>query len=726
MLLIWDNFETVRSMPDPARATPPLEGDDLEAMKAFLLAANRSAPGAIIITSRSREDWLGPKVGRIPLAGLSAHEAAEYADELLSARPAAQARRGDRAYGELIGTLDGHPLSMRLILPHLDTCAAADLLAGLRGQGDLPPGFEGGEGRLDSLGASVHYSFRALPADYQRRLPALALFEGVADLNVLGVLSADEDAPGRFRGVSKDEWEKMLSACAETGLVAEMHLRGTYRMHPALPAYLVALWRQEASAAFEAELEAARLASICAYASLGAWLDGQIEGGKAETAMAVLDLERRSLGAALGAALDGQFFAEAQAILQPLNDHWDARGLYAEATRWVDRVRIATEAAAGGPPDLDTPPGALWLFAVASEANRLIGAGDLDGAERAHDAIRATLETAESPTGRRRLAASYHQLGRVAGDRGDLAAAEQWYGKSLAIKEALGNRPGMASSYHELGNVAYLRGDLQAAEQWYRKSLEIDESLRDRPHMAATYHQIGMVAQRRGDLQAAEQWYRRSLEIEKELGNRPGMATSYHQLGIVAQRGGDLEAADQWYRRSLKIREALDNRPDMASSYHQLGNVAYLRSNLQAAEQWYRKSLEINEALGNRPAMAGTYHDLGNVEYLRGDLRAAEQWYRKSLDISEDQGNRPYMALTFAQMGLLAEKRADGEQALDWMVRCVSLFGEFPHPSTVPGPEHLARLTGQLGMGALEAAWRKCTDNPLPDNVRRYVRDQLR
>ena len=46
----------------------------------------------------------------------------------------------------------------------------------------------------------------------------------------------------------------------------------------------------------------------------------------------------------------------------------------------------------------------------------------------------------------------------------------------------------------------------------------------------------------------------------------------------------------------------------------------------------------------------------------------------------------------------------------------------FPHPSTGPGPGHLARLTRQLGIPALEACWQKVTGGPLPGAVREYVR----
>ena len=51
------------------------------------------------------------------MGGLPPEEAAEYAGELLAPYPAAASRRAGRAFGELMEWLDGHPLSMRLVLP---------------------------------------------------------------------------------------------------------------------------------------------------------------------------------------------------------------------------------------------------------------------------------------------------------------------------------------------------------------------------------------------------------------------------------------------------------------------------------------------------------------------------------------------------------------------------------------------------------------------------------
>jgi tetratricopeptide (TPR) repeat protein len=111
------------------------------------------------------------------------------------------------------------------------------------------------------------------------------------------------------------------------------------------------------------------------------------------------------------------------------------------------------------------------------------------------------------------MAQTYHHLGMVAQDRGELAAAEGWYQRALSIKEALGDRPGMAKTYHQLGMVAQQRGDVAGAEAWYRRALEIAESLGDRPGMALTYGQLGLLAEQRSDAGGALDWTVRCIAL---------------------------------------------------------------------------------------------------------------------------------------------------------------------------------------------------------------------
>ena len=110
-----------------------------------------------------------------------------------------------------------------------------------------------------------------------------------------------------------------------------------------------------------------------------------------------------------------------------------------------------------------------------------------------------------------------------------------------------------------------------------------------------------------------------------------------------------------------------------------------------------------------------------HLAQARGRLDEAGDWYRQSLTIKEELGDRPGIALPYGQLGLLAEARHQPGQALDWMVRCVTVFDQFPHPATGPGPGHLARLTTLLGIPALEHSWQHVTGQPVPQPVRDYL-----
>ncbi len=459
MLLIWDNFETVRELPDATGATPALDAAQQQRMRDFLTELPREGGrSGVIITSRTPEYWLG-EVRRHELGGLTAGETVEMAQNVLRPWPQARLRQQDRSFADLLNWLGGHPLSLRLLLPHLETIPAATLLDGLKGNiADLPPGFVG-EGRLASLGASLKYSFDHVAPEMRDRLPALALFEGVADEDVLAILSKVKDVPARFAGVAKEEWSTALKRLAGIGLVTSLG-GGMYGLHPALPFYLMAEWRRVAGAEFASEHDAAEGALLSAYSAFGGWLRHQIEEGSAETAFSLIERQRRTMGRLLGFALSQQRYGEAVALMEPLGEFWEARGLGPEAEGWVDRCRKALEAGDGTPPGLDGEVGALWLFAVGAEANRALEAGELDTAYATYDLIRQRLEGSGSASRDRHLAGTYHQLGRVAMNRGDLAAAEASYRKALKIFESLDDRPHIAMTYHQLGVALQLRGDL--------------------------------------------------------------------------------------------------------------------------------------------------------------------------------------------------------------------------------------------------------------------------
>ncbi len=574
-LVIMDNFESLVTMPDPGTATPPLDEAEQERLRRFL---SRVAKATVLITSRSSEAWLRGTAHRIEVPGLNRDEAVLYADELLQGSHAAQLRRERPAFADLMHWLDGHPLSMRLILPRLAGTDPEDLLDGLRGTAPLRD--------TELLDRCVAYSFAHLSADAAELLTAVSLLHGVADAQVLDAWSAQDEVPPRFAGHDRRKWTDVLAEAVGVGLLTELG-GDMYRLHPALPSYLTARWRQT-------EYDAAWRAMLLAYSGFSSFLDQQVDGGNARLALTVIALQRHTMGALLAEALQQGQWAHAQHLVQALDQYWARSGRWAEADRWADRVQHALNPTGATLPTLDSIAGALWLYTTGRQASRHVTAGRLDKAQQTHQRTLGLLEAQpDSPDNRARIAVVYHQLGLLAQERSDHDTAESWFHRSLAIKEQLGDRPGLAAAYHQLGMTAQARGDYDTADAWYHRALAINEPLDNQSGLAVTYHHLGMTAQARGDYDTAEAWYHRSLAIEEQLGNRRGLAAGYGVLGTAAHEKGDYDAAQAWYLRSLAIEEQLGNRRGLAVSYGQLGVLASARGDASEAICWMIRAISV-------------------------------------------------------------------------------------------------------------------------------------
>jgi tetratricopeptide (TPR) repeat protein len=592
-LLIWDSFETVHSMPDPTGVTPPLQGKDLADLSVFLTDVALNALGGVLIASRSPEGWLGDGVHRMELEGLKLQDAHEYADRLLASYPKAQASRESRAYGDLMEMLKGHPLSIRLILPYLNETDPQSLVDWLRGHEELPAGFEEDDRRFGPLNACIHYSFLHIPEEHRRRLPALCLFESVVDASVLSLFSLMMMlVPERFDSINLEAWERTLNTCTELGLLTKIGDL-IYRMHPILPVYLRALWRKEVGEAFEEQHEGGIVANIYAHADTGRMLLEQILWGNAESALAVIAFQLRTLGTVVNEALKRGMFAEALKIFAPLDTFWNLRGLTEEAHGWVDRCRVLIEDADGSPPALITDAGELWLFMVSSQAHRHLEAGDLNKAEAEYDSILHILEESKTERIPPLLSKVYHNMGVIAQEKRDTSLAIEYYRKAIEIMQTTEEVSGLAGTLCQVGIVLREKGDLENAKECYQQALKLSEHQGDKLLKAKIYHELGVLSFGEGELETAEKRHRKAFVIVEKLNDRPMLASTYSQLGLLAHARRDIEAAEQWHRKALKIREDLDNRPGLASTCANLGLLAQTQGNETEALDWMVRSVSL-------------------------------------------------------------------------------------------------------------------------------------
>lgn len=96
-----------------------------------------------------------------------------------------------------------------------------------------------------------------------------------------------------------------------------------------------------------------------------------------------------------------------------------------------------------------------------------------------------------------------------------------WQPEEQLCRETLSWLPERSSKsadfLHQLGNVAYQRGDYDQALEWYRKSLAINEELGNRAGMATSYHQLGILLTEQGMAEQGVPFTLQSLYIFLEL-----------------------------------------------------------------------------------------------------------------------------------------------------------------------------------------------------------------
>ena len=522
-LIVWDNCEVVRGIPGTS-VDAYLSGDDRELLLRFLREL-RGGETKVIVTSRSEEDWLGIERRKIGIHGLEGEERWAYLDEILR-EPGIKIDREDENLAKLMEMLDGHPLSMRVILPALERESPEAVAAAL--QSNLHSLDLKGDEAHERLHATLKFAENSLPSDLRPLLVPLALHERFVHMGFLEGMLKEADAEQ-----TREQIDRFCETLVTMGLL-HVKRRGIFELHPALTGYL----RMKVSGA-----ESETVRDRWAHAFTG------VMGTLADNLAPRHLHEQRD-----GFHIFGASFYHAMNEAERLG-----MDLY---------FRALLQALAVYAQNIHNYKGAADLFHRLAEANKASGNKEHQATayhqlgniayrqrdfETAEKWYRKSLVINEKQGNEHGAAATYHQLGMIAQEQRDFETAEKWCRKSLAIKKKQGDEHGAATTYHELGIIAFERRDFETAEKWCRKSLDIKEKQGDEHGAASTYHELGIIARKQRDFKTAEKWYRKSLDISEKQGNEHGAALTYGELGILAGLQENFEELGKLLIKSLLI-----------------------------------------------------------------------------------------------------------------------------------------------------------------------------
>jgi CHAT domain-containing protein/tetratricopeptide (TPR) repeat protein len=299
------------------------------------------------------------------------------------------------------------------------------------------------------------------------------------------------------------------------------------------------------------------------------------------------------------------------------------------------------------------------------------------------------------------VARSLNSLGVAEKNLGDLADAEDCYGKALAIQQRIA--PGgldVAALLDNLSVIELEQGELTQAAENNQRALEIYEqkaaSSLDR---AMAVNNMGYIAEKRGDLDRAEEGYQLALHLAQNVeGGSDFRAHPLDNLGNVAFTRRDWMKAREYHLQASEIfRQQDSSSVDYAKNLHNLGLDAQAGGEIEAAEKYFEEALAIKRRITPEAAFqAITLNSLGEIAFQQGDMAKAQKYFQEGVRLQrKETPESPILASSLLGLGMVFHARGDRDASEKYARQAVAIL-EKSAPGTGDHAESLATLARYL------------------------------
>ncbi|MFN5416887.1 MAG: tetratricopeptide repeat protein [Flavobacteriia bacterium] len=265
--------------------------------------------------------------------------------------------------------------------------------------------------------------------------------------------------------------------------------------------------------------------------------------------------------------------------------------------------------------------------------------------------------------------------GFLYGEKGDIKKQQEFYHKSLLIRQKIQDKEGIANSYNNLGYVFDKQGNIGLALEYYLKSLKIKEEIKDSIGIGNTLVNLGFNYEKLNNFSNALKFYQRSLKIRLKIKDYYGIANSYNLIASVKQKEANLlkTGSDRenilldcyvLLQKALDINKQIDDKTGIAESYNNIGSYFLQINKLDKALSYYQKSNKIQLEIGDKKGNSQTKNNIGNIYLLNGDLKNAEKYALESFQLAKEIGFPTEMNEAAKLLYLIYKKKNVVEKAL--------------------------------------------------------------
>lgn len=269
-------------------------------------------------------------------------------------------------------------------------------------------------------------------------------------------------------------------------------------------------------------------------------------------------------------------------------------------------------------------------------------------------------------------ALALNNIGLISYDQGDYQDALDWYAKSLAISEQIGDENGMARTLNNMGAAYSFANALDAARIHLERSLEIGERLKTPRLVSNALNNLAILDGMRGDYARALAVLQRSYEIEASSGSKRNLAVTRLNIGNLYFNQGDDTQAGQQFEQALTLAEEGGIKQLSAIAMMQLGNVAQARGDLAEAVRQLERALVIFREINDKPNIANALSVLATVLGEGGQYDRAIVLLRESIELQKGIGGYE-LSRILTRMAALQNRMKSYRDALATADQAISL-----------------------------------------------------
>ncbi len=230
---------------------------------------------------------------------------------------------------------------------------------------------------------------------------------------------------------------------------------------------------------------------------------------------------------------------------------------------------------------------------------------------------------------------------------GKLTTAEERAQEALTLADqSPPDISGQGDALNNLGCIYYELGNIDQSIEYFKKSLARREQIGEPRSISATLQNLGVMYQIYGNLERAEKYLLRGVEIFEKHVDSKGETSMFQNLSLFYWFRGDLELAEAFGQRAFTLAEQSDNPFHTAWSLLCLGVVSWYKGDLKSANDLLERSFTLFKHINYPYGILVTIWGLTSVLLDLNAIKKAEN-YMATLSHLAHEVETPFANIVF-------------------------------------------------------------------------------